>query len=123
MFIKHGIVGGANHAVKGMVLPGKLQVFIRNESLAPLIRTLCSAMKARIDDVSGILIRKWLEQHVIDDAENRRAGANTERESDDRHQGETRVALELAACVVQVLPDAHEEVVLTVSRHRRSLRR
>src|SRR5215469_12451276 len=106
-----------------MVLCDKLQILIRTESLAPLIRTLCSAVNARIYDVSGIFIRKWLEQHVVDDTENRRAGANTERESDDRHEGETRVALELAACVVQVLPDAHEEVVLTVSRHRRSLRR
>jgi hypothetical protein len=80
-------------------------------------------MNARIYDVSGIFIRKWLEQHVVDDAENRSAGANTERESDDRHQGETRVALELAECVAQVLPKAREEVVPTVSRRRGCLRR
>src|ERR1700744_2217786 len=94
-----------------MVLLDKLQILIRTESLAPLIRTLCSAMDARIYDVAGILIRKWLKQNVVDDAEDRRAGANTEPESDDRHQGETRVALELAECVAQVWPKAREEVV------------
>src|ERR1700730_12698320 len=99
MFVKHGVVEGANYALKGMVLPGKLQKFIRTESLPPLLWSLCAGMKARIYDASGIFIRKWLEQHVVDDAENRGAGANAEREREDRHQGETRVALELAECV------------------------
>src|ERR1700677_976709 len=106
-----------------MVLAGKGQQFIRTESLAPFLRTLCSAMYARIDDVSGIFIRKRLEQHVVDDTENRRAGANTEPERDNRHYRETWVALDLAECVPQVLPEAREGTVPTVSSRRCSSRR
>jgi len=73
-------------------------------------------MKARKYDVSGILIRKWLQQHVVDDAENRRAGANAKRKSDDRHGGEAGIALELAKCIAQVLPKVREEVGPTFSR-------
>src|SRR5579871_3563084 len=102
MFEKHGIVGRANHAVKGMVLPGKLQILIRAESLASLFGSLRAPMNARIDDMPGIPVRKRIEQHVVDNAENGRAGANTEPEGNNRHQGETRVATQLAQRIAQV---------------------
>src|SRR5882724_2471539 len=106
-----------------MVLHGKLQKLIRTESLPPFVGSLCAAMNARIYDVSGIFIRKWLEQHVVDDAENRRAGANAKRKSYDRHGGEAGIAPELAKCIAQVLQEVGEEVGPTVSRHHWLLRR
>src|ERR1700691_4519831 len=100
-----------------MVLSGKLQKLIRTESLPPLVGSLCAAMNARIYDVTGIFIRKWLEQHVVDDAENRRAGANAKRKSYDRHGGEAGIAPELAKCIAQVFEKVREKVGSTVSRH------
>src|SRR5258708_36921419 len=106
-----------------MILPGKLQKLIRTESLPSLVGSLCAAMNARIYDVSGIFIRKWLEQHVVDGAENRRAGANAKRKSYDRHGGEAGIAPELVKCIAQVLQEVREEVGPTVSRHHWLLRR
>src|SRR5215469_12959366 len=105
-----------------MILPDKRQKLIRTESLAPLIRTLRSAMNSRIYDVPGIFIGKWLEQHVVDDAENRRAGANAERQSNDCHHRETGVAPDLTECMTQVLREAREEAVPTLPRCRFSRR-
>src|SRR5260370_39963085 len=101
-----------------MVLPGKLQKLIRGESLPPLVGSLCAAMNARIYDVSGIFIRKWLEQHVVDDAENRRAGAKAKRKSYDRHGGEARFAPELAKCIAQGVPEVRQEGGPTRSKAR-----
>src|ERR1700691_645164 len=106
-----------------MVLPGKLQKLIRTVSLPPLVGSLCAAMNARKYDVSGISIRKWLQQHVVDDAENRRAGANAKRKSDDRHGSEAVIAPELAKCIEQDLPEFRQECGPTFSRLRWLLRR
>src|ERR1700743_1608872 len=106
-----------------MVLPGKLQELIRTESLPPLVGSLCVAMNARIYDVSGIFVRKWLEQHVVDDAENRGAGANAKRKSYDRRGGEAGIAPELAKRIAQVLQEVREEVGPTVFRRHWRLRR
>src|ERR1700756_1173899 len=101
-----------------MVLSGKRQKLIRTESLPPLVGTLCSSMQARVYDASGILVWKWFEQHVVDDAEDRRAGSNTKPESENRHQRKPRIALERAERVAQVLSEARHEALPTASMSR-----
>ena len=41
---------------------------------------------------SGIVIRQWLEQHRIDDAEDGGVGADAQRQRQDRNDGEAGVA-------------------------------
>src|SRR5580698_7388741 len=121
MLVEHGIVRCAYHAVKQMALSGERQKLIRTESLPPLVGGLCATVHTRIDDVTGIFIRKRLEQHIVDNAENRGAGADAEPESDDRHGGKSWIAPKLAKRIAQVLQEVREEVGHAVSRRHQLL--
>ena len=57
-----------------------------------------------IDDAAGILIRKRLEQHGVDDAENRSICSNAERERKHGDNGEAGIFSQHSDCKFDVLP-------------------
>ena len=67
-----------------------------------------------IDDAAGILVRKRLEQHGVDDAENRSICSNTQRERKHGDNGEAGIYSQHPDCEFKVLPKslhfAHSEL-------------
>ena len=54
-----------------------------------------------------IMKGQWLQQHAVDHAENRRRGADPERQRQDGGRGEARLLSECPCGVAEVLPDDH----------------
>ena len=53
----------------------------------------------------GIGPRQRPQQHGVDDAEDRGVGADAERQREDRHRGEARIARERAGAETQILSE------------------
>ena len=58
---------------------------------------------------SGSAPRQRPQQHGVDDAEDRRVGADAEREREDGDGGKARAAKERACPVAEILPEGFEQ--------------
>ena len=63
----------------------------------------------QLDEPFAVLVGQRPQQHAIDDAENRRVGADPERHRDDDHERETGIAAQAANAVTDVLGGDFDE--------------
>jgi len=76
-----------------------------HDAAAERCRLACVADLDR-DHAIGVAVGEWIEQHVLDDAEDGRGGADAEREREYRQRGEGGLAAQRAQPVPEVVPHA-----------------
>ena len=63
------------------------------------------------DDASRVVVRQWPQEHGVDDAEDGRVRADTERDREDDRGGEPGAGADAAQCISHVLAKRLELVV------------
>jgi len=91
------------------VEPAGASVDVEKVRLGQSHRGAARADLAELDDAVGIRVRQRAQEHAVDDAEHRRAGADAERQREDGGRGEPGPLAQDARAVPEVGPQNLDE--------------